>query len=148
VAEFGNLAEWFTFVSDRFDQSSELPVEYNAGYRFYGRDVATFLSDGLAARGFTADVVGEDWGWLVGAHAQEDERIQIAVYPNPSGESGPSGEWALMVRRLERRRRLGFLPVAAEREVDDQTTTAIADVFRDASIELHRTGPGGVPLSP
>jgi hypothetical protein len=145
MPEFGKFAEWFTFVSDRFDQSSELPAAYNAGNRFYGRDVAAFLSGGLTARGFTADFVDEDWGWLVGAHEADDARLQIAVYPGLDGESG-KGEWALMVRQLEQRRRLGFLPWATEREVEERATAAIVDVFRDAGIELHRGAPEGEPL--
>jgi hypothetical protein len=142
MAEPGKFEEWFTFVSDRFDQSSELPEDYNAGNRFYGRDVAVFLSDGLRARGYTADFIDEDWGWLVGAHKTEDGRLQIALYAGIDGEPG-TGEWALMVRRLERRRRLGFIPVPTEAQVDEQAVAEIVDVFREAGIELRRGDPGG-----
>jgi hypothetical protein len=145
VSDFGKLSEWFTFVSDRFDQSSELPAEYNAGNRFYGKDVAVFLSEGLTARGFAADFLDEDWGWLVRARDPDDARLQIAVYSGRDGDSGKD-EWALMVRQLEQRRRLGFLPWVTEREVDERVTAAIVAVFRDAGIELHRGSPEGEPL--
>ena len=46
MAEFGKLARSFSFTSDRFDHSSELLGEYNAGNRFYGRDVAELVSAG------------------------------------------------------------------------------------------------------
>jgi len=39
---FGEHAAWFTFTSDRFDHSSELPPEANAGNRFYGRATYDF----------------------------------------------------------------------------------------------------------
>jgi hypothetical protein len=51
-----------------------------------------------------------------------------------------------MVRQLEQRRRLGFLPWATEREVDERAAAAIVDVFRDAGIELHRGSPEGDSL--
>lgn len=145
MAGFDKFAEWFTFVSDRFDQSSELPAEYNAGNRFYGRDVAAFISEGLTARGFAADFLDEDWGWLVRARDPDDARLQIAVYSGLDGDSGKD-EWALMVRQLERRRWLGFLPVTRAREVDERTAGAIADVFRNAGIELRRGAPEGEAL--
>jgi hypothetical protein len=52
-----------------------------------------------------------------------------------------------MVRQLERRRRLGFLRWATEREVDERAKAAIVDVFGDAGMELHRGAPEGEPLS-
>jgi hypothetical protein len=145
MAEFGKFAEWFTFVSDRFDQSSELPEDYNAGNRFYGRDVAAFLSEKLRARGYRADFIDEDWGWLVGAHKTDDARLQIAVYAGLDCEPG-TGEWALMIRRLERRRRLGFIHIPTETEVDEQAIAAIVDVFHEEGIELRRGEPGGEVL--
>jgi hypothetical protein len=145
MPEFGKFAEWFTFVSDRFDQSSELPAAYNAGNRFYGRDVAAFLSEGLTARGFTADFVDEDWGWLVDAHEADDARLQIAVYPGLDGESreGRVGVDGSPTRTASPAR---VLPWATEREVEERTTAAIVDVFRDAGIELHRGAPEGEQL--
>ena len=46
MARFGEHAVWFAFTSDRFDHSSDLPPEANAGNRFYGRDVASFIAAG------------------------------------------------------------------------------------------------------
>jgi hypothetical protein len=138
----GKFEQWFRFESDQFDQSSELPEDYNAGNRFYGRDVAAFITEGLVARGLTADFVGEDWGWFVGARYGDDVRLQIAIYAGLDGEPG-SGEWAFMVRQLERRRWLGFIPIPAESEVDEHVITTIVDVFGAVGMELHQGAPQG-----
>ena len=50
MARFGEHAAWFAFTSDRFDRSSELPDDVNAGNRFYGRDVAEYITAGLTER--------------------------------------------------------------------------------------------------
>jgi hypothetical protein len=47
---------WFEVESDRFDHTSELPQDMNAGNRFYGRDVASLIADGLAACGYTSGI--------------------------------------------------------------------------------------------
>ena len=83
VAEFGKFAIWFTFTSNRFDHRSELPPEYNAGNRFYGRDVAEFVSAGLRARGLDSSFFDEDWGWMVHAGMPDDGVLEVAVYPQP-----------------------------------------------------------------
>jgi hypothetical protein len=62
VARFGRYAEWLEVTSDRFDHTSELPADANAGNRFYGRDVAEFVSSGLSARAVDARVAEEDLG--------------------------------------------------------------------------------------
>jgi hypothetical protein len=48
LTRFGEHAGRFVFTSARFDHTGELPPEANAGNRFYGRDVAGFIRDGLA----------------------------------------------------------------------------------------------------
>lgn len=40
-----------SFESDRFDDKSELPEDYNAGNRLYGRDFAQFLAEALTLGG-------------------------------------------------------------------------------------------------
>lgn len=54
--------EGIVFRTSRFDFISELPAGYNAGNRFYGRDVAKYLAEELGARGFAADFLDEGWG--------------------------------------------------------------------------------------
>lgn len=48
------------FHSDRFDLTSGLPEEYNAGHRFYGKDVVEFLARELVSPGYPADYLDED----------------------------------------------------------------------------------------
>ena len=63
MARFGEHAVWFAFTSDRFDHSSDLPPKAIAGNRFYGRDVASFITAGLSERGLDASFFDEDSGW-------------------------------------------------------------------------------------
>ncbi len=91
MARFGEHAVWFAFTSDRFDHSSDLPPEANAGNRFYGRDVASFITAGLSERGLDASFFDEDWGWQ--AHAKRLGRgdTRDLRLPQPGGESGHRG---------------------------------------------------------
>jgi hypothetical protein len=141
VARFGEHSAWFAFTSDRFDHASDLPPEANAGNRFYGRDVAEFVSDGLAERGLDASFLDEDWGWQAHARRSDDSVLEVSVYHNPEEDPGAEDEWALMLRALRSQRLLGFVPRFRETEVDDEAIAALEDVFRRADIELRRTLP-------
>ena len=57
MGRFGEHAAWFEFTSDRFDHSAELPPEANAGNQFYGRDVASFVAEGLSKRGLDTSFI-------------------------------------------------------------------------------------------
>ena len=138
MSEFGKYARSFTFTSDRFDHSSELPPEYNAGNRFYGRDVAEFVSAGLSARGLDSSFFDEDWGWMVHAGTPEGGVLEIAVYHNPEGDPATEDDWSLMVRSLRKEKWLGVLSRFKEREIDGRTLVTLEDVFRDAGIPLRR----------
>jgi hypothetical protein len=101
------------FRSDRFDFTSDLPEGYNAGNRFYGKDVAVYLSRELSTRGYPADFMDEDWGWLVFSQRGSENNFQVAIYNLAEhGEGGRPGvnEWGLWVQAFERRKVLGFLP--------------------------------------
>lgn len=136
MAEFGKLARWFTFTSDRFDHSSELPAEYNAGNRFYGRDVAEFVSGGLNARGLESGFFDEDWGWMVHAGLPDDGVLEVAVYHNPEADPATESDWALMMRSLRKEKWLGVIPRLTERELDPRTLATFEDVFAEAGILL------------
>lgn len=100
------------FHSDRFDFTSDLPEEYNAGNRFYGRDVAEFLTKELTARGFSADFTDEDEGWLAFSVRGSGHDFEVAVYNLAEhGEGGRPGvnEWGLWIRAYEKVKALGFL---------------------------------------
>lgn len=56
--------EGYWFRSTRFAVTPGEDMEVNPG--IYGRQLAYWLRDGLAVRGYPeADVVPEDWGWCV-----------------------------------------------------------------------------------
>lgn len=104
------------FTSARFDHQSELPEEYNAGNRCYGRDVAEFVASPMTAQGLKAALHDEDWGWLVLSAKGVDPEFDIAVC-NMADENGrATPEWGLRVHCFERRKLLGLLPISAGAE--------------------------------
>ena len=140
MTRFGEHAAWFEFTSDRFDHESELPPEANAGNRFYGRDVAEFVSDGLAARGFDASFLDEDWGWQAHAALDDGTVLEVSVYHNPEESPATPDEWALMVRSLRKERAFGLVPRFRETEVEADALSSLEDAFRDGGIALRRRG--------
>jgi hypothetical protein len=139
VTRFGERAVWFEFTSDRFDHASELPPEANAGNRFYGRDVAEFISTGLAERGFDASYIDEDWGWQAHGRRPDGSVLEVSVYHNADDEPDTENGWAIMMRSLHKERLLGIVPRFRESEVDDAAIATLEDVFRQFGIELRRT---------
>jgi hypothetical protein len=139
LARFGEKAAWLKFTSDRFDHTSELPPDVNAGNRFYGRDVAEFITAGLAERGLDASYIDEDWGWQAHAKRFDETVLEISIYHNPDDAPGAEGDWALMVRSLRKERLLGVIPRFQETEVDSEALATLDDVFEDARIVLLRT---------
>ncbi len=136
MARFGEHAAWFTFSSDRFDRSSDLPPEVNAGNRFYGRDVASFIAGGLTERGLDGSFFDEDWGWQVHARAPDGLVLEVSIHHDP--EEADEDEWALMLRSLHKERKLGISRFR-EVQVDAAAIAALESVFREAGITLERT---------
>jgi hypothetical protein len=122
---------WFEFTPARFDNTSELPAEANAGNRFYGGDVAEFIADGLAGRGYSTAFLDEDWGWFVRARPANGSKLEIAIYHNIDEDPAFADGWQLSV---EERARLG-----RKREPEEASVRALEAVFRDAGIELQPT---------
>ena len=135
---FGEHAAWFAFTSDRFDHSSELPPEANAGNRFYGRDVASFVADGLSERGLDASFLDEDWGWQTHAKRPDGSVLEISIYHNPDEDPAAEDDWALMVRSLHKERKLGISRFR-ETELDADAVAALEDVFRETGVVLRQT---------
>lgn len=140
MARFGEHAAWFAFTSDRFDHSSDLPPEANAGNRFYGRDVASFITDGLTERGLDASFLDEDWGWQAHAKRPDGSTLEISIYHNPDEDPATEDAWALMLRSLHKERKLGIARLR-ETEIDADAVSTLEDVFRQAGIALSETPP-------
>ena len=132
----GDHAVWFELTSDRFDHSSELPPDANAGNRFYGRDVAELVSNGLALRGYEASFLDEDWGWQAHGRRPDGSVLEVSVYHNPEEDPATEDDWALLVRLLRKERFLGVLSRFGETEVDPDAIAALEDVFGDVGVEL------------
>ena len=140
MARFGEQAVWFAFTSGRFDHSSDVPPEANAGNRFYGRDVASFITAGLTGRGLDASFFDEDWGWQAHAKRPDESVLEISIYHNPEGDPDAEDDWALMLRSLHKERKLG-LSRFREIEVDADAVSTLEDVFRQAGIALKESQP-------
>ena len=121
---------WLSFNSDRFDSTSDLPPEANAGNRFYGRDVAEFIADGLRSRGYRSDFLDEDWGWLVRARTPSRTKLMISLYYDI--DETAAGSWTLAVEERARPWR--------KRPPSEDSRLALESVFRDAGIALTPTG--------
>jgi hypothetical protein len=139
LVRFGEHAAWFAFSSDRFDHSSELPPDANAGNRFYGRDVAEFISTGLEERGLDASFLDEDWGWQAHGKRPDGSVLEISIYHNPDEDPAAEDSWALMLRSLRKERFLGILQRFRETEIDQAGISILEDVFGGAGIELTQT---------
>ena len=142
LAPFGEHALWFAFTSDRFDHTSELPPEANAGNRFYGRDVAELIDAGLAERGLDGRFFDEDWGWQVRGKRPDESVLEISIYHNPDEDPAAENDWVLMVRSLRKGRLLGIVPRFQETEIEPDAIGTLEDVFRQAGIDLRQTHPG------
>jgi len=116
------------FTSERFDYQSELPDGYNAGNRFYGKDVAEFLVSALENKNLRTDFLDEDWGWLVFSVKGSVPEFEVAIYNlSEHSEGGRPGtnQWGLWVRAYERRKFLGVLPKKTEVTVPSLVSDAV-----------------------
>jgi hypothetical protein len=129
---FAEHAASFAFTSDRFDHSSDLPPDANAGNRLYGRDVADFVAAGLGDQGLDASFFDEDWGWQVHAARDDGTVLEVSIQ-HDSGD-----DWQLMLRALRKERRLGIVR-AREVPIDDSTLALLGAVFRQAGVELRQS---------
>ncbi len=132
------LTATLQFKSERFDYRSELPEEYNAGNRFYGRDVAEFLASHLTAHGLRANFLDEDWGWLVSSQRGETPVFEVAIYNLADhGEGGRPGvgEWGLCIRAVEIRKLLGLVPRPTPVAVPATVLAAVETAVRAAGSE-------------
>lgn len=50
------------FRTELFDYKGDIPEDANAGNRFYGKDVAELLANGMSSSSLTMGFTDEDWG--------------------------------------------------------------------------------------
>ena len=138
MSDFEKFACWFAFTANRFDHEAQLPSQHNADDRFYGRDVAEFVSVGMNAKGMKSSVFEEDFGWMVHAPVPDDGVFEIAVYHNPQVGPAAGSPWALLVRSVSKEKWLGVLPRVSERELDPKAVATLEAVFAESGIRLRR----------
>ena len=137
-----------TFTSERFDYQSDLPEDYNAGNRFYGKDVAEYLAERLSEGGLQADYMDEDWGWLVFSARDTTPEFEVAVYNLTESEEivrPGTNVWGLWIREYEHRKLFGLLPKRVEVPVTGAVRAAITQAFAvaGASLAPWDDGPSG-----
>ena len=107
----------------------------------YGRDVAEFVSNGLAERGLDASFLDEDWGWQAHGRRPDGSVLEVSVYNNPDDDPARENEWALMLRVLAKQRTFGVVTRFREIEADPDAISTLEDVFRACGVELRRAPP-------
>lgn len=132
------FACWVSFTTNRFDHASKFPGRDKAGNRFYGRDVAEFVSAGMNAKGMESSVFEEDFGWMVHAPLPDDGVFEVAIYHNPEVGPAKGSQWALLVGSVSKEKWLGVVPRVKERELDPRALATLEKVFREAGIRLRR----------
>jgi hypothetical protein len=135
-----------SFKTEKFDYMSDLPAEYNAGNRFYGRDTAAYFCEQLNAKGLRAHFLDEDWGWLILGNSDASTAFEIAVYNlNEHSQGGRPGapEWGLWIRAFQRKKLLGLLPKNVEVRIPVDVEGAVLGAIRGlgASPEDWSDGP-------
>jgi hypothetical protein len=141
------LSSSIKFKTERFDYASQLPEDHNAGNRFYGKDVAEFLSGSLTKQGLRADFLDEDWGWLVFSAKNSSPEFEVAIYnlaEHGEGDRPGVPEWGLWVRVYERKKLLGLLRKKSLIAVPPTVLSAILAAVRAAGSEPTpwENGPG------
>lgn len=136
------------FKTERFDYLAQLPEEYNAGNRFYGKDVAEFLAEQLTNQGLRANFIDEDWGWLVFGEKSASPVFDVTIYnlaEHSEGNRPGVPEWGLWVRAYELSKRFGILPKRSLVSVPSTIRSAIHAAVRAAGAEpMHwDDGPDG-----
>lgn len=127
------------FDSEHFDYQSELPADYNAGNRFYGKDVAEFLCEALRAAKQDASVYDEDWGWVVNYLTADRTIVEVAIYNlSEHREGGRSGApaWGLGVSEFEKKKLLGLIPKTSPVAVSAAVRRALEEIFKTRAIVL------------
>lgn len=130
----------FKFTSEKFDYKGEIPEDSNAGNKFYGRDVAAYLSEKLSASNNEISFLDEDWGWLVLGKIPPTHSFDICIYnvdtsEDPNEQKG-SNTWNLLVSMFEKVRFLGLIPIKKEIAIEPWLQEKLKSVLSDNGIKL------------
>lgn len=142
------LEKAILFTSSRFDFTSELPDDDNAGNQLYGRDLAAWLCERLHARGLDAGFFDEDWGWQIGGSVAPGTTYWIGVYCLRD-ESGPGAtqapDWGLRLRASKREKWFWRLEKTVKVAVPPAVETAVLEAIEaiGASPRAWEDGPAG-----
>ena len=138
------LTATIEFIDPSFDLSSVLPAESN---QCYGMDVAEMIRGALADRGYTPDVIEENWGWAVTGKVGGDGQVEIGVYPWGYLDDAPGQRlhlWRLRLTYYESKRLLGVIPVLRQAEFPRSVGESIKSVLTETVHEFVRLDYGEV----
>lgn len=130
---------WIEIESDRFDHTSELPEESNAGNRFYGKDLAEYLCNGFRPFGIDAGFMDEDWGWLVEGRTEGGSHVEMGVYDGAAPTEPPTSTphlWRLSLRMLVQQKWLMFFTRWVETPADPAVLDALKKILSRDGIRI------------
>lgn len=133
--------------TDRFDQRSALPMDINAGNRFYGSDFAVFLKEQLKLP--ENCIIDEDWGWLVIRRAG-DQNIHYGISDwhdndesfgeRPVNSAPTEANWYVVVSACRSARWLGLIPYEKAVDCPASYGEELVTIFAAEGIHVLRAG--------
>ena len=126
------------FQSKRFDQTSILPDNFNAGNKFYGSDLAKFITDKLGLLDYA--IVDEDWGWLITGTSNgmridygisDWHDIDNAFGGKPKVAQKTDANWYIVITAYYQSRILGFIPSSKQVDCPEVIGNAVVKLLRD-----------------
>jgi hypothetical protein len=113
-------------TTDRFDQSSELPMDINAGNRFYGSDFAAFLKERLRLHYGISD-----WHDV-------DDRFDGRPVDSPPTQAN----WYVIVSACRSARWLGLIPYEQAVDCPASYGEELLTIFAAEGMQVLRSGIG------
>jgi hypothetical protein len=128
-----------------FDETSPLPESKNAGNRFYGEEVVTFIKTQLALHDFT--ISDEDWGWLL-CGMRDGYGFEYGVshwgtgdgFGHDSSVATNDGNWYIRISMTKPGKVLGLVPWNRSIDCLAPYGLALVDVFQQHRITVKRHG--------
>ena len=133
-----HISQSIEFKTDKFDLTSELNEELNAGNQLYGEDISDWLSKALESKWETS-YLDEDWGWLIDANKKgnNDSHNTICVYDYKNEENLKTndGVWFILIHTSYKQRFLRFFKKMRYGETDIEIVNDIVSALENYGIK-------------